>query len=189
MTRGRRKRGRLAQEADSPALFRVNELAEVMGVNAFYIHKYFRDRGYPTRNIPGTAIKVMYASVFCHFYRDLKDAIVNVRDDRCTRNDPNRIPTIQNMLYRDPTKPPLSKHEREDIDRDIFASSKLELTHGLYYFAGMYRVNYYKDGTMSIDHFKRISKVWDRVTPIFRKELFVDYILEFDLMMHDPEED
>lgn len=185
----RKIKPQLGKTPDSPALFYIKDLAEILGVNAFFIHKFFREKGFPCRNLPGMAFKVMYASVFCKFHDELMEAIHNVRDDRNTRDNPDRIPTIQNMLYRDPKKPPLSKQEREDISRRIFASSKLECVYNTVYVAGIYRVNYYKDGSMSIDHYRRFPRMWDRVTPIFRKELFVDYVLEFDLILHDTLED
>ena len=111
----------------------------------------------------GKPFHLVNASEFCNSIGDIMYAASRVRDDRNTRMQPERIPTIENMLYRDKDKKRVGPYENDDIERPIYPSKDTELNRNGIEVSMLYRVNMYCDGSRTLDVLERRTLTWKTI--------------------------
>ena len=104
----------------------VEEMAAVYNIHAFFLFNWLEANKIKYVRVKGKPFHLINASVFCNVIRDIMYAASRVRDDRNTRMQPERIPTIENMLYRDRDKKRVGPYENDDIERPIYTSKDTE---------------------------------------------------------------
>lgn len=129
----------------------VEEMAHVYNLHAFFLFNWLGANKVKVRKVKGKPLHVVNAVTFCNSIRDILYAAKRVRDDRNTRENPDRIPTIENMLYRDQTKKRIGPYENDDIERPIYASRDTEINRNGVEVSKLYRVNMYRDGSKTLD--------------------------------------
>ena len=114
----------------------IEDMARVYNLHAFFIFNWLEANGVKYAKVKGKPFHTVNAEVFCEAIRDIMYAASKVRDDRNTRMQPDRIPTIENMLYRDISKKRVGPHENDDIERPIYdltrRSALSRWSHGAY---------------------------------------------------------
>lgn len=141
----------------------IEEMARVYNIHAFFIFNWLEANKIPHRKVAGKPFHAVNASIFCEVIRDIIYAASKVRDDRNTRTDPERIPTVENMLYRDKDKKRVGPYENDDIERPIFASKDTVLNRSGVEVAVLYRVNMYCDGSRSLDILDPRTLTWKTI--------------------------
>lgn len=162
----------------------VEDMAHVYNLHAFFIFNWLKANGVKYAKVKGKPFHTVNASVFCEVAGAITQAASKVRDDRNTRMQPERIPTIENMLYRDKEKKRINPFDREDIERLIYASKDTVKNRHDVEVSVLYRVNKYCDGSMTLDVLDYRRLAWVNVErPEKRqcKDIFEDWVVRYNL--------
>lgn len=162
----------------------IEEMARVYNIHAFFIFNWLEANKIPYRKVAGKPFHAVNASLFCEVIRDIIYAASKVRDDRNTRTEPERIPTIENILYRDKDKKRAGPYENDDIERPIYASRDTVLNRNGIEVSVLYRVNKYRDGSRSLDVLDRRTLTWKRIENAERwkcKDILDDWKVLYNL--------
>lgn len=162
----------------------IEEMARVYNIHAFFIFNWLEANKIPYRKVAGKPFHAVNAKIFCESIRDIMYAASRVRDDRNTRMDPERIPTIENMLYRDKDKKRVGPYENGDIERPTYPSKDTELNRNGIEVAVLYRVNTYCDGSRSLDVLDRRTLAWKTIERADKwkcKEILDDWKVMYNL--------
>ena len=141
----------------------IEEMAAVYNIHAFFLFNWLKANGVKYLKVKGKPFHMVNASLFCEALRDIIYAASKVRDDRNTRTDPERIPTVENMLYRDKDKKRVGPYENDDIERPIYPSKDTELNRNGIEVSMLYRVNMYCDGSRTLDVLERRTLTWKTI--------------------------
>lgn len=141
----------------------VEEMAAVYNIHAFFLFNWLEANGVKYVKMKGKPFHLVNASAFCNSIGDIMYAASRVRDDRNTRTQPERIPTIENMLYRDRDKKRVGPHENDDIERPIYPSKDTTTNRYGIEVSVLYRVNKYRDGSMTLDVLDYCTLAWKNV--------------------------
>lgn len=141
----------------------VEDMARVYNIHAFFLFNWLEANGVKYAKVKGKPFHAVNAEIFCEAIRDIMYAASRVRDDRNTRMDPERIPTIENMLYRDKNKKRVGPYENDDIERPIYPSKDTTTNRYGIEVSVLYRVNKYRDGSMTLDVLDYWRLVWKNV--------------------------
>lgn len=162
----------------------IEEMARVYNIHAFFIFNWLEANKIPYRKVAGKPFHAVNASLFCEVIRDIIYAASKVRDDRNTRTDPERIPTVENMLYRDKDKKRVGPYENDDIERPVYPSKDTELNRNGVEVSMLYRVNMYCDGSRSLDVLERRTLTWKTIERAERwkcKDILDDWKVMYNL--------
>lgn len=162
----------------------VEEMAQVYNIHAFFLFNWLEANGVKYLKVKGKPFHAVNAVQFCNCIRDIMYAASRVRDDRNTRMDPERIPTIENMLYRDKDKKRVGPYENDDIERQIYASNDTETNRNGIEVAMLYRVNMYCDGSRTLEVLERRSLRWqviERAEKWRCKDILEDWKIMYNL--------
>lgn len=162
----------------------IEEMARVYNIHAFFIFNWLEANKIPYRKVAGKPFHAVNASLFCEVIRDIIYAASKVRDDRNTRTDPERIPTVENILYRDKDKKRVGPYENDDIERPIYASRDTVLNRNGIEVSMLYRVNKYRDGSRSLDVLDWRTLTWKRIENAERwkcKDILDDWKVMYNL--------
>lgn len=141
----------------------IEEMAQLYNLHAFFVFNWLEANGVKYAKVKGKPFHLVSASLFCEALRDIIYAASKVRDDRNTRTEPERIPTVENMLYRDKDKKRVGPYENDDVERPIYASKDTELNRNGIEVSMLYRVNMYRDGSRSLDVLERRTLTWKTI--------------------------
>lgn len=141
----------------------IEEMARVYNIHAFFIFNWLEANKIPYRKVAGKPFHAVNAKIFCEAIRDIIYAASKVRDDRNTRTEPERIPTVENMLYRDKDKKRVGPYENDDIERPIYASKDTTLNRNGVEVSMLYRVNMYCDGSRTLDKLNHRTLGWENI--------------------------
>lgn len=141
----------------------IEEMARVYNLHAFFIFNWLEANKIPYRKVAGKPFYAVNAKVFCEAIRDIVYAASRVRDDRNTRTDPERIPTVENMLYRDKDRKRVGPYENDDIERPIYPSKDTETNKYGIEVSMLYRVNMYCDGSRTLDKLNHRTLTWETI--------------------------
>ena len=83
-----------------PLEFVIQDLATIFNVNEFFLFKFFKANGIYYRKAKGFPYNLVNAMAVCEALPQIIHEIATTRDDRNTRTEPNRIPTIETMLLK-----------------------------------------------------------------------------------------
>lgn len=162
----------------------VEEMAVVYNIHAFFLFNWLDANKIKYVKLKGKPFHLVNASIFCNVIRDIMYAASRVRDDRNTRMQPERIPTIENMLYRDRDKKRVGPYENDDIERPIYPSKDTALNrHGIEV-SVLYRANKYRDGSMTLDVLDYRTLSWKNVERPEKwqcKDIFADWAVMYNL--------
>ena len=162
----------------------VEEMAVVYNIHAFFIFNWLDANKIKYVKVKGKPFHLVNASIFCNVIRDIMYAASKVRDDRNTRMQPERIPTIENMLYRDRDKKRVGPYENDDIERPIYPSKDtVKNRHGIEV-SVLYRANKYRDGSMTLDVLGYRTLTWKNVERPEKwqcKDIFDDWVVMYNL--------
>lgn len=141
----------------------VEDMARVYNLHAFFIFNWLEANGVNYAKVKGKPFHMVNAEIFCGVIRDIMYAASKVRDDRNTRTDPERIPTIENMIYRDKDKKRVGPYENDDIERPIYTSKDTETNKYGIEVSMLYRVNMYCDGSRTLDKLNHRTLRWENI--------------------------
>lgn len=162
----------------------VEDMARVYNLHAFFIFNWLEANKIKYVKVKGKPFHMVNAEIFCGALRDIMYAASKVRDDRNTRMQPDRIPTIENMLYRDNDKKRVGPHENDDIERLIYPSKDTTTNrHGIEV-SVLYRVNKYRDGSMTLDVLEYRTLTWKNVERPEKwqcKDIFADWAVMYNI--------
>lgn len=162
----------------------IEEMAQLYNLHAFFIFNWLEANGVKYAKVKGKPFHLVNASLFCEVIRDIVYAASKVRDDRNTRMQPERIPTIENMIYRDKDKKRVGPYENDDIERPIYPSKDTELNCNGIEVSMLYRVNRYCDGSRSLDVLDRRTLTWKTIEGAERwkcKDILDDWKVMYNL--------
>lgn len=162
----------------------VEEMAAVYNIHAFFLFNWLEANKIKYVKVKGKPFHLVNASEFCNSIRDIMYAASRVRDDRNTRMQPERIPTIENMLYRDKDKKRVGPYENDDIERPVYPSKDTELNRNGIEVSMLYRVNMYCDGSRSLDVLDRRTLTWKTIERADRwkcKDILDDWKVMYNL--------
>lgn len=162
----------------------VEEMAVVYNIHAFFIFNWMDANKMKYVKVKGKPFHAVNASLFCDVAGNIMYAASKVRDDRNTRMQPERIPTIENMLYRDKEKKRINPFDREDIERPIYASKDTTTNRYGIEVSVLYRVNKYCDGSMTLDVLDYRTLAWKNVERPEKwqcKDIFADWVVMYNL--------
>lgn len=162
----------------------VEEMARVYNLHAFFLFNWLEANKVRVSKVRNKPFHVVSAVEFCNSIRDIVYAASRCRDDRNTRTDPERIPTIENMLYRDKSKKRVGPYENDDIERPIYASKDTVPNRNGIEVVRLYRMNMYRDGSRSLDVLEPRSLEWKTIERAERwkcKDIFDDWKLMYNL--------
>lgn len=162
----------------------VEEMAVVYNIHAFFIFNWLEANNIKYTKVKGKPFHLVNASIFCDVIRDIVYAASKVRDDRNTRMQPERIPTIENMLYRDHDKKRVGPYENDDIERPIYASNDTVKNRHDIEVSVLYRVNKYRDGSMTLDVLDYRTMRWQKMESPEKwqcKDIFADWVVMYNL--------
>lgn len=169
----------------------VEEMAHVYNLRAFFVFNWLKANKVKFRKVKGKPIHVVNAVTFCKSIRGIIHAAGKVRDDRNTRADPDRIPTIENMLYRDPGKKRVGPYDSDDIERPIYASSDTEVGLNGVEVSKLYRVNEYRDSSKMLDVLDRTRIKWKTIERPERwecKDIFSKWAVKYRFIQPEKDE-
>lgn len=146
-----------------PLEFVIQDLATILNVNEFFLFKFCKENGIYYRKAKNFPYHLVGAMEICEVIPEIRRKIATVRDDRNTRTEPNRIPTIETMFIKDTEKAKLGKLNTEDIPRIWCPGIGKVNYRGRVESNVIYRLNYYKDGTVSLDVWKWPFHKWETV--------------------------
>lgn len=162
----------------------VEDMARVYNLHAFFIFNWLEANKIKYVKVKGKPFHMVNAEIFCGVIRDIMYLASKVRDDRNTRMQPERIPTIENMLYRDKDKKRVGPYENDDIERPIYPSKDTTTNrHGIEV-SVLYRVNKYRDGSMTLDVLEYRTLTWKNVERPEKwqcKDIFADWVVMYNL--------
>ena len=141
----------------------IEEMARLYNLHAFFLFNWFEANKVQIAKVKGKPFHIVNASTFCNMLPDIINAASKVRDDRNTRMQPDRIPTIENMLYRDISKKRVGPYENDDIERPVYPSKDTELNRNGIEVSMLYRVNMYCDGSRTLDVLDRRTLTWKTI--------------------------
>lgn len=141
----------------------IEEMARVYNLHAFFIFNWLAANGVKYAKVKGKPFHAVNAKIFCEAIRDIIYAASKVRDDRNTRTDPERIPTVENMLYHDKDKKRVGPYENDDIERPIYPSKDTETNKYGIEVSMLYRVNMYCDGSRTLDVLDSRTLTWKTI--------------------------
>ncbi len=162
----------------------IEEMAQLYNLHAFFIFNWLEANGVKYLKVKGKPFHMVNASLFCEALRDIIYVASKVRDDRNTRTDPERIPTVENMLYRDKDKKRVGPYENDDIERPIYPSKDTELNRNGIEVSMLYRVNMYCDGSRSLDVLDRRTLTWKTIEKAEKwkcKDILYDWKVMYNL--------
>lgn len=162
----------------------VEDMARVYNLHAFFIFNWLEANGVKYAKVKGKPFHMVNAEIFCGVIRDIMYAASKVRDDRNTRMQPDRIPTIENMLYRDISKKRVGPFENDDIERPIYASNDTTTNRNGIEVSVLYRVNKYRDGSMTLDVLDYRTMRWQKMERSEKwqcKDIFADWAVMYNL--------
>lgn len=145
-----------------PPEFVVEDLATILNVNEFFLFRFFRANGIYYRKAKGFPYNLVNAMAVCEALPQILYEIATTRDDRNTRTEPNRIPTIETMLLKNPERERLDKFNTKDIPRKWCPGTRTLKYRGRVESNPIYRLNYYGDGTVSLDEWVWQSHKWEK---------------------------
>lgn len=148
-----------------PLEFVVEDLATILNVNEFFLFKFFKANGIYYRKAKGFPYNLVNAMAVCEALPQIIYEIVTTRDDRNTRTEPNRIPTIETMLLKNPERERPNKFHTEDIPRKWCPGTRKLKYRGRVESNPIYRLNYYRDGTVSLDEWMWQFHKWEKREP------------------------
>lgn len=164
----------------------VEDMAHVYNLHAFFIFNWLEANGVKYAKVKGKPFHMVNAEIFCEVIRDIVYAASKVRDDRNTRMQPERIPTIENMLYRDKDKKRVGPYENDDIERPIYSSKDTETNKYGIEVSMLYRVNMYCDGSRTLDKLNQRTLRWETIERAERwkcKYILDDWKVLYGLVM------
>lgn len=164
----------------------VEDMARVYNLHAFFIFNWLGANGVKYAKVKGKPFHMVNAEIFCGAVRDIMYAASRVRDDRNTRMQPERIPTIENMLYRDKDKKRVGPYENDDIERPIYASKDTETNKYGIEVSMLYRVNKYCDGSRTLDKLNHRTLRWETIERAEKwkcKYILDDWKVLYELVM------
>lgn len=157
--------GKQTECRKKPLEFVVEDLATILNVNEFFLFKFFKSNDIYYRKAKGFPHHLVKAMAVCEALPQIIYEIATVRDDRNTRTEPDRIPTIETMLLKNPERERLDKFNTEDIPRmwcpgtgTIKYRMRVESNR-------IYRLNYYRDGAVSLDEWVWQLRKWEKREP------------------------
>lgn len=162
----------------------IEDMARVYNLHAFFIFSWLEANGVKYAKVKGKPFHAVNAEMFCNSVGDIMYAASRVRDDRNTRMQPDRIPTIENMLYRDREKKRIGPHENDDIERLIYTSKDTVRNRHDVEVSVLYRVNKYRDGSMTLDVLDYRTLAWRNVERPEKwqcKDIFADWVVMYNL--------
>lgn len=174
-----------------PLEFVIQDLATILNVNEFFLFKFFKSNGIYYRKAKGFPYNLVNAMAVCGALSQIIYEIATTRDDRNTRTEPNRIPTIETMMLKTPERERLGKFNTEDIPR-IWCPGRWTLSYrGRVDSNPIYRLNYYKDGTVSLDMWQWQFGKWVRMEPCRAlgdcKEILREWGGKYDFIARDKD--
>lgn len=172
-----------------PLEFVVEDLATILNVNEFFLFKFCKENGIYYRKAKGFPYNLVNAMAVCEALPQIMYEIATTRDDRNTRTEPNRIPTIETMLLKNPERERLGKFNTGDIPR-MWCPGTWKLKYrGRVESNPIYRLNYYKDGTVSLDMWQWQFGKWVRMEPCGalrnRKEILREWADKYGFIPRD----
>lgn len=148
-----------------PLEFVVEDLATILNVNEFFLFKFFKANDIYYRKAKGFPHYLVKAMAVCEALPQIIYEIATVRDDRNTRTEPNRIPTIETMLLKDPERERLGKFNMGDIPR-MWCPGTGKIKYRMRVESNrIYRLNYYRDGAVSLDEWVWQLRKWEKREP------------------------
>lgn len=148
-----------------PLEFVVEDLATILNVNEFFLFKFFKANDIYYRKAKGFPHYLVKAMAVCEALPQIIYEIATVRDDRNTRTEPNRIPTIETMLLKNPERERMDKFNTEDIPR-MWCPGTGKIKYRMRVESNrVYRINYYKDGAVSLDEWVWQLRKWEKREP------------------------
>lgn len=157
--------GKQTECRKKPLEFVVEDLATILNVNEFFLFKFFKANGIYYRKAKGFPYNLVNAMAVCEALPQIIYEIATTRDDRNTRTEPNRIPTIETMLLKNPERERLDKFNTEDIPRKWCPGTWKLKYRGRVESNPIYRLNYYRDGTVSLDEWMWQFHKWEKREP------------------------
>lgn len=174
-----------------PLEFVIQDLATILNVNEFFLFKFCKENGIYYRKAKNFPYHLVKAMEICEVIPKLRREIATVRDDRNTRTEPNRIPTIETLFIKDNKKTRLDKFNAEDIPRIWCPGTGTVNYRGRVESNVIYRLNYYKDGTVSLDMWKWSFHKWEMVEPCRalrnRKEILREWAYKHSFIARDKD--
>ena len=164
----------------------VEEMAAVYNIHAFFLFNWLEANKIKYVKVKGKPFHLVNASEFCNSIGDIMYAASRVRDDRNTRMQPERIPTIENMLYRDKDKKRVGPYENDDIERPIYTSKDTETNKYGIEVSMLYRVNMYCDGSRTLDKLNHRTLRWETIERAEKwkcKDILDDWKVLYGLVM------
>lgn len=162
----------------------IEDMARVYNLHAFFIFNWLEANGVKYAKVKGKPFHVVNVEMFCNSISDIMYAASRARDDRNTRTQPDRIPTIENMLYRDRDKKRVGPYENDDIERPIYPSKDTVRNRHDVEVSVLYRVNKYRDGSMTLDVLDYRTLAWRNVERPEKwqcKDIFADWVVMYNL--------
>lgn len=157
--------GKQTECRKKPLEFVIQDLATILNVNEFFLFKFCKENGIYYRKAKNFPYHLVKAMEICEAIPKLRRGIATVRDDRNTRTEPNRIPTIETLFIKDSEKTKLDKFNTEDIPR-MWCPGRWTLSYRCRVDSNpIYRLNYYKDGTVSLDMWQWRFGKWVQMEP------------------------
>ena len=157
--------GKQTECRKKPLEFVVEDLATILNVNEFFLFKFFKAEGIYYRKAKGFPYNLVNAMAVCEALPQIIYEIATVRDDRNTRTEPNRIPTIETMLLKNPERERLDKFNTEDIPR-MWCPGTGKIKYRMRVESNrIYRLNYYRDGAVSLDEWLWQLRKWEKLEP------------------------
>lgn len=148
-----------------PLEFVVEDLATILNVNEFFLFKFFKSNGIYYRKAKGFPHYLVKAMAVCEALPQIIYEIAIVRDDRNTRAEPNRIPTIETMLLKNPERERLDRFNTGDIPR-MWCPGTGKIKYRMRVESNpIYRLNYYRDGAVSLDEWVWQLRKWEKREP------------------------
>ena len=164
----------------------VEEMAAVYNIHAFFLFNWLEANSIKYVRVKGKPFHLVNASEFCNSIGDIMYAASRVRDDRNTRMQPERIPTIENMLYRDRDKKRVGPYENDDIERPIYPSKDTVINRNGVEVSMLYRVNMYCDGSRTLDKLNHRTLRWENIERAEKwkcKEILDDWKVLYGLVI------
>lgn len=184
-------RKKLMECRKKPLEFVIQDLATILNVNEFFLFKFCKENGIYYRKAKNFPYHLVKAMEICEAIPKLRRGIATVRDDRNTRTDPNRIPTIETTFIKDHEKTKLNKFNMEDVPRIWCPGTGTVNYRGRVESNVIYRLNYYKDGTVSLDMWKWSFHKWEMVEPCRalrnRKEILREWAYKYSFIARDKD--
>lgn len=174
-----------------PLEFVIQDLATVLNVNEFFLFKFCKENGIYYRKAKNFPYHLVKAMEICEAIPKIRRGIATVRDDRNTRTEPNRIPTIETMFIKDTEKTKLDKFNTEDIPRIWCPGTGKVNYRGRVESNVIYRLNYYRDGTVSLDMWQWQFHKWVQMEPCRalrnRKEILREWADKHSFITRDKD--